>query len=469
MRCKPLLLALPLAALAACSVGPTQKAPALELAPGFQAPLPAAGAAQPASALAGWWRQFDDPAVLALVEAAQASHPQLEQALARIAQARAGMQASGAARWPNADLNLRGERFSQKQRGQPAVITHAVSRSVDASWELDLFGGRRQAVAAAEARLQARQAEWRAAQVSLAAEVAANVVGHRACSAAARLLEQDAASRDKTSELARLKIKAGFSSDADVMLSEASAADARQRVAEQRAECDVLLKSLVALSGLPEAQVQALLAPRDTLPRPRAIAVDTVPAVALGQRPDLAAVSAELQAAAAEVNVAHAARYPQLTLGGSIGVVRLAGGSSALDTWSVLPQLSLPLFDGGRRRAEQAGAQARYDELAGLYRERARAAVRETEQALVRLDAAGRREADAASAARDYDRYFHASGERYKAGPASMFELEDARRSALAAQLTLLGVQQQRVLAWIALYKALGGGWQAGAAAMAAP
>jgi outer membrane protein TolC len=252
------------------------------------------------------------------------------------------------------------------------------------------------------------------------------------------------------------------------MLSEASAADARQRVAEQRAECDVMLKALVALSGMDEAALRARLEQRRELPRPRAIAVDTVPAAVLLQRPDLAAVAAEVQAAASEVNVAHAARYPQLTLGGSIGIVRLAGERDATHGWSVLPQLSLPLFDAGKRRADAQGAQARYDEMAALYRERARAAVREAEQAMVRLDAAGRRETDAALAARDYERYFTASGERYKAGPASMFELEDARRSALNAQLTLLGVQQQRVLAWISLYKALGGGWHADDAAVAA-
>jgi outer membrane protein TolC len=118
------------------------------------------------------------------------------------------------------------------------------------------------------------------------------------------------------------------------------------------------------------------------------------------------------------------------------------------------------LFDAGRRKAEVDLAQARYDEAYAGYQLQVRTAAREIEEALVRLDAAARREDDAALAAREYENYFRANDDKFKAGSGSLFELEDARRTFLAAQQTQISVQREHVTAWIALYKALGGGWR---------
>jgi multidrug efflux system outer membrane protein len=210
-----------------------------------------------------------------------------------------------------------------------------------------------------------------------------------------------------------------------------------------------------------EPALRQRLAARSGLPRPAAIAVDTLPARLLAQRPDIAAAERALQATNAEIGYAEAQRYPSISLSGSAGRVQLSTGGSAVTGWSLLPAISLPLFDGGVRRAEVKAAEAAHAEAYAAYRQAVRDALKETERALVRLDAAARRETGAAAAARDYERYVSASDDRFKLGSGSLFELEDARRSYLGVQLTLLTVQQDRVLAWIALYKAVGGGWQA--------
>jgi outer membrane protein TolC len=135
--------------------------------------------------------------------------------------------------------------------------------------------------------------------------------------------------------------------------------------------------------------------------------------------------------------------------------------------WSIGPALSLPLFDAGRRAAQVDVARARYDEAMARYTQRARDAVREVEEALVRLDAATRREADALAAADGFRRYFAAAQARFDVGAESLLDLESARRNALLAAATLVGVQRERVAAWITLYRAVGGGWLPDAAAPA--
>ena len=181
----------------------------------------------------------------------------------------------------------------------------------------------------------------------------------------------------------------------------------------------------------------------------------------LAQRPDLAAVERELAAASAEIGVAEANRYPRLTLTGSIGrqYFRFLGLTSVGNSWGFGPGLSLPIFDAGRRTAQVEAARARFEELAATYRQRARIAVREVEEALVRLDSAERREADASAAVTDFEAFLAAAETRWKVGVGNLIELEEARRQALNAKALLVQIRRERLAQWISLYKAVGGGW----------
>ncbi len=159
---------------------------------------------------------------------------------------------------------------------------------------------------------------------------------------------------------------------------------------------------------------------------------------------------------------ARAAQWPQITLAGSIGAARFDAGSGSLSgtTWSIGPvAVSLPLFDAGARRANVVAARARYDEATSGYAATLRDAIRDVEEALVTLQGTADRSADAQVAADNFEVSFRAAEARYKSGFGTLFELEDARRSALVAQITLIDLRRERVAAWIALYRALGGGW----------
>ena len=463
-----LLLASAALWLAACSTpGLPAHSPAA-LPERWQAPLPTLAHGGSAQALAQWWGGFDDPLLGELVAQAQASSPTLGQALARIGQARAGLQGAQAQRWPAVAANAQASRRDGPTTGWSA--TTQASATADAQWEIDLFGGTRATVAAAQARADQAALGWHAARVSLAADVAQVYVGLRACEAQRAVLDADAAAQQQIAALTRDKLRVGFESPANAALADGAAADASNRAIAQRTDCEVALQALVVLTGQPTAALRQRLAERSgRLPQPGAFVVEAVPTQLLAQRPDIAAAEHDMLAAAAEVGVADAARYPRLTFNGNIGVaaLRVGGASSDGSSWGFGPALTLPLFDAGLRAAHQAGARARYDEARAALDARLRSAVAEVEEALLRLDGASRREEQAQRAAQGLREFYAAAEQRWRVGAGSLIEREDARRIALAAQGALLAVQRERVAAWITLYRVLGGGWSAGDAAPA--
>ena len=426
----------------------------------WQAPLPHGGV--PAQ-LTDWWRQFDDPALLVLQEAAQRENAGIAQAAARIEQARVAAVAANAAGLPAVDAGLSASRGTLNI-GTNVLLVNQARASLQAGWEIDLFGRIRREQEAAGARLDARTDDWHDARVSVAAEVAAQYLQYRYCEALVAISQADAQSRAGTATLTERAAQAGFQAPAAAALARASAAESASRVTAQRADCDLSVKALVALTGLSEPTVRQQLAQSASrMPEPRAFEVTALPASLLAQRPDLAAAERAVAAASADIGVAEGDRYPRLSLLGSVAPLSLktSGFSGNLLTWSIGPSVSLPVFDGGRRAANVQAAKAAYVAAEADYRARARQAVREVEEALVRLNSAALREQDALTASQGYRRAADAADVRWKNGLGSLLELEEARRYALVADSTLATVRRDRVAAWVALYRALGGGWSA--------
>lgn len=454
---RPVVSALVLACLlAGCAAAPPATPP-VSAPPQWQAPLPHEGTV---AGLAAWWRQLGDPLLADLVAAAQAASPSVSAAGARIEQARAERVAAGAALLPTLDANAAAARGNQP----PAPLATTVQLGAQAAWEIDLFGANRQAARAAQARLDGAEAGWHEARVAVAAETANSYLALRNCERQVLVAQRDAGSRGETARLAGLSAQAGFTAPADAALARASAADAARRATQQRAQCEIEVKALVALSGMAEPLLRERLATPWQEPASAIPAVPAVPAALLAQRPDIYRAERELAAASAEVGIAQAQRLPRLTLAGSIaaGSARVGGVTTDLQTWSIGPlALSVPLFDGGRRAANVDAARARHADAAAQYAARVRQAVREVEQALVQLESARARQQDARAAYEGYAVSLAATQARYDSGLASLPQLEESRRVALAAETALLALQQERLAAWVALYRAMGGGWSA--------
>ena len=453
------LFATACAPLAPRTPSPSDAGQAAPLA--WHVPLPHAGNT---ASLERWWQDLGDPLLAELIDAAQRVSPSLASARSRLLQARATLGTAEAANRPSLTGSL------SAQRGVNAtspVVGTALQSSLDASWEIDLFGANRQAANAAQARLQGSSAQWHEARVSVAAETANLYFSWRNCQQLLAVVQADADSRQETARLGELSTQAGFTAPAVQALARASAAEARARTTQQRNQCDANTKALVALTAMAEPELRQRLdstantggASQTPLTMP---GVASVPAEVLSQRPDLYAAQREVAAASAELGAAQAQRYPRLMLSGQIGTLSYSsqGSTTDLSTWSVGPiTLSLPILDGGRRAANENAAQARYEEAAALYRAKVRQAVREVEESLLNLSSAEAQQQDAAAAAAGYSTSLDATRARYQAGAASLPELEDARRTALAAQSTLVQLALQRSQAWVALYRALGGGW----------
>lgn len=441
---------------------PTQwQAPLPAAAPGTTAALPHDGSL---AGLSRWWGQQNDPLLVELIMAAEAVSPSVSTARSNIEQARASRVASDAAMLPTLDAVASASRgrSAPVNRATPPIAT-TLEAGLQASWEIDLFGQYAASRDADQHRFEGAQATWHAARVSMAAEVATQYYSLRACEKLLEVARADAASRAETSRLADLSTKAGFQAPATAALARASAAEGHGNAIQQRTLCDLDVKALVALTAIDEPALRQKLAgaPVD-LTQESMAPVISVPAEVLAQRPDIFNAAREVDAARLEVGSARAQRFPRLSLSGSVFTTksRTSASTQRFDTWTVGPlQLTVPLFDGGASEANVEAAKARYEDATAQYRASVRKAVQEVEEALVKLQSTAERNEDARIAAQGYRASFTGTEARYKSGLASLVELEDARRTLLAAQSNVVTLQRERRSAWVALYRALGGGW----------
>lgn len=440
-------------AMGGCAVGPEYRQPEVKLPQAWNAPQSGSS-----SDIAGWWQRFNDPGLNALIAAAQKDNPSIDKAVAAIDKARAKRLTAQSGFLPEVDLKA-----SNKSSGSyknSSGVTRTSSALLDASWELDLVGKTRRAEQSASALLAAREADLRAAQVSLTAEVAADYVEYRAARLKQQYYEEQAASQEKTCELTAIAAQAGFKAPADAELAKASAASTRSNAIAQQAECDLLVKSLVALTGLSENDVrQQLGAGAQNLAEPQGLKIEAVPANLLRQRPDIIAAERELASSSALIGVAEAAMWPSLSLSGSVGLTSTQGAPRTAP-WAFGPSLNLPIFSGGSIRAGIKSAKADYATAEADYKQTVRAAVKEVEQALVKLDSSKQRVEQEETSAQGYQAYLKASEINWRSGGASLLDLETARRAAIAADVSLLELKENRLLYWISLYKAVGGAWQ---------
>ncbi len=431
----------------------------MPIASTWHAERPHGGSTQ---ALVNWWASFDDPAVAELIGIAEANSPDLAKAIAQIKIARATLASDSAALLPTVTGTSSVSRSKQSvSTGDSSTSVTSTSRSgeLDASWEIDLFGKNRSSRESAYAQLQASVDDWHDARVSLAAEVADDYVQYRGCKLLLRAYRNTAASQSQTLNMTRIAVSAGFSAESDGYLADASAA---ATATGQHVSCEELVKSLVAVTGADETIVRGIIdrSSAPALPEPASFDVSSVPADLIRQRPDLASAERTLASYYAAIGEARADRFPSLSLSGSIGL-SATNASSPASTWSFGPSLSVPIFDAGKKKAAVDSALASYDKQLASYQSSVRSAVKAVEQALVDLNGAARQSEDSKRSADQYQRYANTKEQSWSAGLDTLLTLEDARRSAISAEVTLIGQRRDRVRYWIALYKALGGGWEA--------
>lgn len=458
-----------------CAVGPRFHNPGPKVPAGWQSPLPHEG--KPAQ-LVEWWKQLGDPLLVELVAEADAHNATLAAALATVKVARAGSGLELAKLLPSGDGTWEQKRSRNiigfTPDGPLTGIAKNTNRSLDARWEVDLLGGQRRALEAAQRRAFAADSRWHQARTTVAAEVANTYTAYRACEARAALQATAVRSREDTAALVDRKAKAGLSSVGEAAQATAAAADNRAVLRAVRAQCVKTRNALAYLTGMDAAGLAARLdtrpaapeangIPVGAVPTPVAASIEVLPASLVRQRPDVAAAEAEWAAAVADLGFGIGELLPSVNLGGSVGksTNTLLGGSFGIDSWRFGPTVTMPVLSIGSAAAGISSLRSRIAVARAQYEDQVRVAIREVEDSLAALSAAEARDADAATAAAQWAVALQAVEARHRAGLASTLELEEIRRLQLQASDARIALAQERTTAWVALYKALGGGWSA--------
>ncbi len=465
MRAKFALTALIL--VSGCSLAPTYHPPAIPVPTQYKeaaAALPGWTTASPmdASARGAWWVAYDDPVLTDLETRAEAASPTLAAALARYDEARAQVGIAAAAEVPEVDAgaSITRERVAAHAPGNTlGVPVNNTDKVIEGtlSYDVDLWGRIRNTVKAAKANAAASNADLASARLSLQASVADAYVRLRGLDARADLLRRTVEAYNRAYELVSTRHAGGIAAGMDVSRARSTLASALAQVsdiANQRAATE---HELAALIG-------AVTTDFSVAPRLEAIALPPIPAsqpsTLLQRRPDIAAAERRMFAFNAQIGVARAALYPDVTLGLAAGWQTTSGAllSTPSTFWSLGPaQLLQPLFDGGKRRAQVRLSRAQYNEAAADYRNTVLTAFRQVEDGLAALRHLSAEEVAQRDAATSAKKTTDLSLIRYRDGAADYLEVVTAQTEELTSEVTLIELQTQRLQSNIALVQALGG------------
>lgn len=475
--------------LAGCSVGPNYHRPDLPVPPQFAEPAVATGAGvDPAT----WWTLFNDPVLTTLVERALRDSPDMAIAASRVREARlseviarsgglpqvnASANASHIEFSKNAGLSSLTQLFSGASGGAAGgtgsssgialpgngITTYSVG--FDASWEIDIFGGVRRSVEAARARTEAATWTRRDAAVTLAAEVAQTYFALRLDQLQAAVVQGEISRQQRALQIAGHIASVGLVPGVDVTRQRAQLTSTQARLEPITADIRVRIHALATLLGTPPEGLDGQLTqPAATLSQPIPAIPVGLPSDLLRRRPDVRAAERNLAAATADIGVAVADLYPRFSLTGMAQLISTALGN--LFTTNSLQTVAsgagtFPVLDWGRRRATVGMRREEGEQAYQRYRNTVLTALRDVEDPLAQIDAERRRNAALVRALADAQASAHAIEAQYGAGFIAQDSVLNAQTQVLTAREQLAQSDAQLRVMTAALFKAVGGGWQA--------
>jgi outer membrane protein, multidrug efflux system len=457
-----------LAGLSGCAVGPSYQPPPVAFPAAWGQATPPDATAHDLD-LSAWWRAFNDPMLDGLVDRALAGNLDLRVATARVREARALRRVAAGERWPAVNASGLYSRSRESENVRPLPLGSEPEQNLfqvglDASWELDVWGRVRRSVEAADATAEAAEQDRRDVLVILLAEVARNLVEARAAQQRLVIAHDNIQTQGEIVELTRVRFDAGLGSEVEVSQARTLLATTEAQVPALEAARDQAIHRVAVLVGTPPAGLLAELRGADRIPvGPPSVPVG-LPSDLLRRRPDIRRAERELAAATARIGIATADLFPRFSLVGTLGVAAtdaanfFTGGSRFS---SVGPQVVWPIFAGGRIRANIRVQEARQEAALARYEGAILGALEDTENALVGYGNEQTRRARLGEAVDASRLALRLSRELYLRGLADFLTVLDNQRSVYTAEDQL--VQSNRTVAvnLIALYKALGGGWDA--------
>jgi outer membrane protein, multidrug efflux system len=453
-------------AIEGCMAGPNYKPPSDSAPPGWAGISPSS-ATQPTAAttqaarLARWWRAFDDPKLAALVEKGLQANLDMKQAQARLRQARAQRGVIVGGLFPSAIAAGSYQRF--RPAGPAARDASLWQTGLDAAWELDVFGGIRRGVEAADAGIVAAQENLYATQVSLAAEIALNYVQLRGFQQQIAIAKNNLASQRHTADITRQRLDAGFVSALDVANADSQAYTTESLIPPLETAAQQAIYALSVLLARPPADLLEELSAADYIPATPPQLPIGLPSELLRRRPDIRQAEAQLHAATAQIGVATADLFPRFSLTGDINWQAASAGrlfNGVSRSWGFGPSFSWAIFQGGSIVSNIRVQEALRDQAFIAYRQTVLTAFQDVENALIALAKEQEHRRSLTEAATASRKAVDLAMQLYTQGNTDFLNVLNAQRSLLASEDAL--AQSNRGLAQdtIALYKALGGGWE---------
>lgn len=447
--------------LTACAVGPDYQAPRLNLPDKWSNTTRETPPAVPE--LAFWWRNLKDSDLNLLIEEAINGSLDVKTAKAKVREARATYRQTGSSLFPAVDGSAEASRSkSTSGTGSSGTVSNFFSVGLDASWELDLFDANRRSVEAARYGLDAAEEELRASLLTLIGDVATNYVEARGYQTRIALAQRTARSQWETARLTRSKYEAGASSAVDLANAEGQATSTEANIPSLRTSYAEAVHRLSVLTGREPGALTKRLEKTRRIPPPAIRTPVGVPAHVLLARPDVRLAERQLAQATAKIGAAEAARYPAITLTGSIATSAAKPGDLAKNSsisWSFGPSLSVPIFNAGELAAAADVTRAQRDQYFLAYKTAVLEALEDVENALVGLSQEGRRVRSLDASVKAYREAANLSRSLYQAGSISFLDVLDAERSLYSAEDSRIQSRVLIVSYYIALNKALGGGW----------
>lgn len=461
------------ALLGACTVGPDYVPPQTSLPTGYSeaAGSPTTAPLTSPKLDAAWWTNFGDPVLNHLIDEARQTAPDLAEAEARVREARAMRGAAGAAEYPEVDAGAAYARTHGSANVPlgvppgglgPGIDGNLWQAGFDASWEIDVFGGTRRRIEAANAAYEASLAGRGDAVLMLTGEIARDYVVLRGAQRQLAVAQENLAIQRDALALTRAQFDAGLASRLDVLRAQAQVEATEAEIPTFVVDARTAIYRIGALMGVPPESLLTELDAPAAIPMPVADVPVGLPSDLLQRRPDIRAAERQLAAANARIGVATADLYPHFYLTGAAGLESLDASTflTAPSRYlSVGPGISWLVFDAGKVRFTVQAQQARTDAAAAQYQRVVLDALRDVETALVSYGQSKiRRERLAAEASADRDAVGIAE-RLYRQGLDDFLPVLDAERSLYVAEDKLAQTDRDTDIALVALYKALGGGW----------
>ena len=415
-----------------------------------------AAPAPSAAALATWWTQLDDPQLDSLVARALDGNLDLAVALTRLRQAREALVQARAGLLPTLDASGGVRQDVADNGGSDTTL----SVGADAAWEIDLFGGISRGIEAARADAEASGYDLAAVRVAIVAELVTNYVQAREAQQRLALAKDTLAIANDNLQIAGWRVQAGLVSSLDVEQARGARAQTAATIPTIEAQYAAAAFRIAVLTGqAPGALRSDLDASRPVPAAPAQVAVG-IPADTLRQRPDVRAAERTLAAQTARIGVTQAQLYPSLRLSGNIGSTALGlGGLVDQLTGSLFAGLTQMIFDAGRTRSQMRAQQAAAQGALATYRQTVLTALEDVENGLVALDSAKRRQTQFAAALDAANNQAILARSEYRAGLTDFQTLLEAERALLSARDGLISSHADQTLAFVQLYRAMGGGW----------